>query len=90
MLKAPVSSKLTRLPQLAKTHAVWEWDNVRHVHLKDGTEVMRHSLLIQPTHTGILTLSMGPIARHDVGRRLVVDVGLHNTIDIIQDADKPF
>jgi len=90
MLKPPVSSKLTRLPQLKPTHAAWEWDSIRHVHLKDGTEVMRHSLLILPTHTNILTLTMGPIQRHDVGRRLVVDVGLDNTIDIIQDADKPF
>jgi len=84
-MKPPVSSKLTRFTDPPPPPS-WSWDAVRQTKLVDGTEIIRHTLVLQDAHIGIQTLSMGPIQRYDVGRLLVVDVYRNgNTIDIIQD-----
>jgi len=86
MLKPPVSSRLTHFV-VGSPVPSWTWDSVRQLRLADGTEVIRHTLVLRPEHRNIQTLSMGPIQPHDYGRQLVVDVYRDGTaIDVIQDA----
>ncbi len=84
MLKQPVSSKLTRFEEPTKPS--WRWDSVRQIHLCDGRDVIRHTLVLTEEHLNIQTLSMGPIQRYDIGRQLVVDVSRDgHAVDVIQD-----
>jgi hypothetical protein len=78
-----VFEKLQRAPRAVKSD--WNFDTIKPCKI-GGVVAIRHILNLTAEHVGILTLSLGRIGAHDVGRVLVVDVYQDgNRIDVITD-----
>jgi hypothetical protein len=85
VLRPMVFEKLHRFTPVTPKYD-WCFDTIKPVRIS-GAKALRHILLIREEHINIMTLSLGRIGRHDVGRTLVVDVYQDgNQIDVITDA----